>query len=93
MKPALSCLHIHKRTASNPFLLFHAVLQNEVHNLTAKIGSLCEDFDICEAGLFELKITGEILELQNRMDLQRFSVFEMPFVVALVCRCLSLSLP
>ena len=47
------------------------MLQDHVHNITAKIGSLCEDFDIVEAGLFELENINEVLELQKQMEQQR----------------------
>jgi len=58
----------------NTLLIDLPVLQNYVHNLTAKIGSLCEDFDIIEAGLFELKMTDEILRLQERMEQQKMAL-------------------
>jgi len=46
-------------------------LQHHMSQLTAGIGSLCEDFDILEAGFFELEHLKDSLQLQRQMDLQR----------------------
>ena len=50
---------------------FDSVVQNQILSLTAQVGSLCEDFDIVEAGLFELENICDIMDLQRQMEQQR----------------------